>query len=186
MIGRTTGVQVIRSSSQVAGGVLESFVRCNRPRDDTTTGPQPTVSWIAHGSALVRFAPEHLRAETPRECHARLQHIPHTACTASVETTLRQALHPVRGPVRFLDLFGDPAFADATADKNEADEPKKTDGDAVEALQQDAPKDEDEGAAAAADTEQQQPHEPQQQQMVTEPHLAAAEATGLTNPRMKK
>ena len=114
-----SGDQKLEPSRWRGPGIVCSM----QPRDDTTTGPRPTIYWIAHGSALVRVAPEHLRAETPRECHGRLQHLPHTARTASVETTLRQILHPVRGPVRFLDFSGDPPFADATADKNDTDEP---------------------------------------------------------------
>ena len=37
------------------------------PRDCPDAGHIPSVYWLAHGSALVRVAPEQIRAEAPRE-----------------------------------------------------------------------------------------------------------------------
>ena len=78
------------------------------PRDAPNEAPLPSTYWLAHGSALVQVAREHLRAEAPRERQARLEHMPQTAHVADIQSAVRRALQPVRGPVRFLDLSGTP------------------------------------------------------------------------------
>lgn len=65
-----------------------------------------SVYWVAHGSALVRVAPEHVRPEVPRQRYARLDTQPETAVTSSLSQTSASALTPVQGPVRFCDLGG--------------------------------------------------------------------------------
>ena len=77
--------------------------------------PRPHVYWLAHGSALVRVAPEHIRPEVPRERSARVQHLPHTVQAEDVSSTVRNALQPVRGPIRFVDLAPRTAVSDATS-----------------------------------------------------------------------
>ena len=167
-----------------------------RGMTDSDAGPRPDVYWLAHGSALLRVSHASLRAETPMERQARLVHLPSTARTQDVQTTVRQLLRPVRGPVRFLDLLGDPPFADATG--NDEPPPDET------TPNQDAENDEQQGekvqealdgsGTAEAETEQPQ-HEQQQRterqlQQNTEPHAAAeaqtttaaAEATAQTTP----
>ena len=64
----------------------------------------PHVYWLAHGSSMVRVAPEHVRPELPRERVARLENMPETASDRSVKDQILTALRPLRGPVRFLDL----------------------------------------------------------------------------------
>lgn len=157
------------------------------PRDGSGDAPLPSVYWLAHGSALLRVAPEHIRCEAPREHQARLQYLPQTARVADVQSTVRRALQPVQGPIRFLDLLGAPPFANATAAQTEEDGPagnEQEDEKAVEertaeeAIQEDG---EQNSGTATADTEQLQPHEPQQQHD-TERQSAAAEATAQTAP----
>ena len=92
------------------------------PRDGTDSLPVPSVYWLAHGSALVRVSPERLRHEAPRERQSRLEQFPQT----DVQATVRRALQPVRGPVRFLDLLGDPPFADASGEQNDMQEPEES------------------------------------------------------------
>ena len=142
-----------------------------QPRgDDSHAGPRPSVYWIAHGNALVRAAPEHVRAETPREYQARLQRMPQTARVADVETTVRAALRPVRGPIRFLDLSGDPPFAHATAPNSSVEAQEEPTAQTESTVQQalEAPTDENE-------QQQQQSCEPQQQPDHFGSHAAAAE-----------
>ena len=74
------------------------------PRVTDSGACRPSVYWVAHGSSLVRVAPEHIRPELPRERLARLEHFPETALDRPVQDTIRQVLQPVRGPVHFLDL----------------------------------------------------------------------------------
>ena len=74
-----------------------------------------SVYWVAHGSNLVRVASEHIRAEVARECVHRLETQPATAVSTSLVHRVRQALTPAQGPVRFLDLAGDPTFSNAKA-----------------------------------------------------------------------
>ena len=63
----------------------------------------PQVYW--HGSSMARVAPEHIRAELPRERLARLENTPETATHRSAQEKILSALRPLRGPVRFLDLL---------------------------------------------------------------------------------
>ena len=155
------------------------------PRDGSGDVPRPSVYWIAHGSALIRVAPEHLRPEAPRETQARLLHLPSTARVADVQSTVRRVLQPVRGPIRFLDLSGDPPFAIAT-DTPPGEQPADGEDaakDDVEKVTAEAIKDEEpmDSGTATADTQQPQPHEPQQKQVV-ERQSAAAEASAQTPP----
>ena len=154
------------------------------PRDGSGDAPRPSVYWIAHGSALIRVAPEHLRPGAPRETQARLI-LPSTARVADVQSTVRRVLQPVRGPIRFLDLSGDPPFAiatDTSPDEPPADgadaAPNDVEKDTAEAINEEEPMD---SGTATADTQQPQLHEPQQQQVV-ERQSAAAEATAQTTP----
>ena len=62
------------------------------------------VYWLAHGSSLVRAAPEHVRLEVSSERAARLESLPQTAARQPLQEQLVQALRPVRSPIRFLDL----------------------------------------------------------------------------------
>ena len=81
------------------------------PRSD---GHQtPSVYWSAHGTSLVRPGAQNVRPEVAREQVARLTSMPDTALSASVRARLKQALDPVQGPVRFLDVSGGTSFADA-------------------------------------------------------------------------
>ena len=157
---------------------------------ETDAGPRPDIYWLAHGSALVRVSHTSLRPETPPERQARLLHLLATARSQDVQTTVRGALHPVRGPVRFLDLLGDPPFADATGDDEPPNEPETTEQEKKDEVEEAI-----EGSGTAeADTEQPQP----EQQQLTEPqqphadmphaaaeaqtNTAAAEATAQTQP----
>ena len=72
------------------------------PRKLDSGATKPSVYWLAHGSALVRVAPEHLRPEVPRERSARIEHLPETVQQADVESTVLAALRPVRGPVFWI------------------------------------------------------------------------------------
>ena len=83
-----------------------------RVLDDGST--RASVFWVAHGSSLVRVAPEHIRAEVPRERAERLKTQPDSAHTSCLRDRVRAALAPVQGPVRFLDLAGDPPAANAS------------------------------------------------------------------------
>ena len=168
-----------------------ALVCSSQPRDAEEAGPRPDVYWLAHGTSLLRVSHTSLRPEAPCEGQARLQYLPQTARVQDVQATVRAALHPVRGPVRFLDLLGDPPFSDAKAEPetdskpddpmNNSQEPngneegnKDENQDQIEEAIQDS-------GTATAETQQLQPHEPQPQQVGTEPH-AAAEATAQTNP----
>lgn len=86
----------------------------SEPRATDSGSCRPSVYWVAHGSALARVAPEHVRAELPRERLARLQHFPEIALNRPVQDTIRRALQPVRGPVRFSDLA--PAISSISSD----------------------------------------------------------------------
>ena len=90
-----------------------ALVCSSQPREADEAGPRPDVYWLAHGTSLLRVSHTSLRPEAPRERQARLQYLPQTARVRDVQDTVRAALHPVRGPVRFLDLLGDPPFSDA-------------------------------------------------------------------------
>ena len=63
------------------------------------------VIWVAHGTSLVRAAPEQLRAELPSERAHRLLQPPASEATVPVMDQVRAALRPVRAPVRSLDLL---------------------------------------------------------------------------------
>ena len=65
---------------------------------------RPSVYWLAHGSSLVRVAPEHVRPEVGTERATRLETMPQTAVRQPLQRQLVQTLQPVRGPVRFLNL----------------------------------------------------------------------------------
>ena len=65
---------------------------------------RPAIYWLAHGCSLVRAAPEHVRLEVSSERAERLQQFPTTAQRQPLQQQLLQALRPVRGPIRFLDL----------------------------------------------------------------------------------
>ena len=65
---------------------------------------RPSVYWLAHGSSLVRVAPEHVRPEVGSERATRLETMPQTAVRQPLQDQLVQTLQPVRGPVRFLNL----------------------------------------------------------------------------------
>ncbi len=65
---------------------------------------RPSVYWLAHGSSLVRVAPEHVRPEVGSERGTRLETRPQTAVRQPLQEQLVQTLQPVRGPVRFLNL----------------------------------------------------------------------------------
>ena len=67
---------------------------------------RPSVYWLAHGSSLVRVAPEHVRPEVGSERATRLETMPQTAVRQPLQEQLVQTLQPVRGPVRFLNLSG--------------------------------------------------------------------------------
>ena len=157
------------------------------PRDGSGDAPLPSVYWIAHGSALLRVAPEHLRA--PREKQAWLQHLPATARVAGAFSPLFAVFSsPCRAPSVFLTSLGaqfavatettpaEPALDEPEGDDNEEknEEEKATE----EAIKEEEMKD---SGTATAETEQQQPHEPQPQQVV-ERQSAAAEATAQTTP----
>ena len=86
------------------------------PRKNDDGRIRASVYWVAHGSSLVRVASEHIRAEVARERVHRLETQPDTAVSNSLVHRVRQALTPVQGPVRFLDLAGDPTFSNAKAE----------------------------------------------------------------------
>ena len=71
--------------------------------------PGSVVYWLAHGSALVRCAPEQVRPQLPPETEAAVP------CLQRIRAAL-----PVRGPVRFHDLTarGAPAIAGAEDDRD--------------------------------------------------------------------
>ena len=164
------------------------------PRDGSDSLPAPSVYWLAHGSSLVRVSPECLRPEAPRERQSRLEQFPQTARVADVQATVRQALQPVRGPIRFLDLLGDPPFADANGQEQDERVDEPPDGQQAEEQNAEHPPDdmaresmenhdarEEEGPETAeAETQQLQPHE-RQHQHAHEPH-AAAEAPAQATP----
>ena len=93
------------------------------------SGPGSVVYWVAHGTALVRCAPEQLRHELPLERAERLATAPASEVSDSVFRRVARALRPVRGPVRFLDLTTgpSPAIAGETLDEpmdGPGDEPR--------------------------------------------------------------
>ena len=130
---------------------------------------------------------KHIRAEAPRERQARLEHHPQTARVRDVESTVRKALQPVRGPIRFLDLSGDPPFADASGSNpldDEGPDSQENENEKSDELGQMKEQEERQAGSgtAEAETQPQQPQaEPQQTQVANEPH-AAAEATAQTKP----
>lgn len=65
-----------------------------------------------------------LRPEAPRERQSRLEQFPQTARVSDVQATVRQALQPVRGPVRFLGLMENKPFAGASGEQNDMKEPE--------------------------------------------------------------
>ena len=81
--------------------------------EPSAAGPGAITYWLAHGSSLVRCAPEQLRAELPPERARRLHHAPASEALLPVMDQVRSALRPVRGPVRSLDLTSHPVPADA-------------------------------------------------------------------------
>ena len=74
------------------------------------------VIWVAHGTSLVRAAPEQLRLELPPERAHRLLQSPASEATVPVMDQVRAALRPARGPVRSLDLLTHPAPTIASAE----------------------------------------------------------------------
>ena len=72
---------------------------------------------------MVRCAPEHVRAEVPAERLARLESMPETALSQPVCDRVRNALIPVQGPVRFLDLATGPTFSNVKAPMLSANSP---------------------------------------------------------------
>ena len=87
--------------------------------------PKPSTSatacvWLAHGSSLVRAAAEHVRPENPCEKAHRLELMPNTAATGPLRVQIMKAMHPVRGPIRFLNL-GAPGSSHASPTEQEAD-----------------------------------------------------------------
>ena len=72
-----------------------------------------TCVWLAHGASLVRAAIEHVRLENPRETVARMEQMPETIAARPLQQQVLQALRPVRGPVRFLNL-GAPSSSDTS------------------------------------------------------------------------
>ena len=77
-----------------------------------------SVYWLAHGCALVRVAPEHIRLDVTSERAARLEQLPNTAARASLHEQLVNALRPVRGPIRFLDFALHGSHSDASDPQN--------------------------------------------------------------------
>ena len=155
---------------------------------------RPHVYWLAHGSSLVRCAPEHVRAEVPAERLARLDAMPETALSQPVCDRVRNALIPVQGPVRFLDLATGPTFSNAKAPllsatspptmANEQLEPKEDDnmnGQQNTQTIEETTKTEQQAAAAqtaaAADTE---PHTPVAAAADTQTAAAAETRTTAT------
>ena len=83
-------------------------------------------SWVAHGSSLVRVAPEHVRPEVGSERATRLETMPQTAVRQPLQQQLVQALQPVRGPDRFLNLANqtaDPDLLPSAPDPSADDSP---------------------------------------------------------------
>ena len=72
-----------------------------------------TCVWLAHGASLVRAAVEHVRLENPREIVARMEQMLETITARPLQQQVLQALRPVRGPVRFLNL-GAPSSSDTS------------------------------------------------------------------------
>lgn len=68
---------------------------------------RPDVYWMAHGASLVRVAHHFARREVPTERLERLNQFPNTAAREPTFQQVRRALHPVRGPIRLLDLTGE-------------------------------------------------------------------------------
>ena len=85
------------------------------PRVTEIGSLRPFVYWLAHGNSLVRVTPEHLRPEVPFKRAERLKTMPQTALAEPLQQRVLSALKPVRGPIRFLDLIGDPTSANASA-----------------------------------------------------------------------
>ena len=156
---------------------------------------RPHVYWLAHGSSLVRCAPEHVRAEVPAERLARLESMPDTALRQPVCDRVRNSLIPVQGPVRFLDLAPGPTFSNAKAPllsatsppplANEPLEPKEDDsmtgrmGETTEQDQQAAAAQ----TAAAADTE---PHTHTRHGSCRHTNSRRCRNTNHSNSRRKK
>ena len=90
--------------------------------------PGSLVYWLAHGSSLVRCAPEQVRVELPLERARRLLESPETEATVPCMRRVRAALRPVRGPVRYLDLTARaaPAIAGAAAQEDEPEDYQDT------------------------------------------------------------
>ena len=86
------------------------------PRPAGDGSQRPAVYWLAHGSSLVRAAPEHVRLEVPRERAERLATQPETAARTPLQQQLVNALRPVRGPIRFLELGPGEPPSDARGD----------------------------------------------------------------------
>lgn len=103
---------------------------------------RPSVYWLAHGSSLVRVAPEHVRPEVGSERATRLETMPQTAVRQPLQEQLVQTLQPVRGPVRFLTLSGQEGpnlnvlAPDPSADDSPEPEPQRRRKEEASAQQQ--------------------------------------------------
>ena len=92
---------------------------------------RPSVYWLAHGSSLVRVAPEHVRPEVGTERATRLENMPQTAVRQPLQQQLVQTLQPVRGQVRCLNLANQAmpsselSAPDATADDSPEPVPQR-------------------------------------------------------------
>ena len=142
------------------------------PQPNTTT---TSCVWLAHGSSLVRAAAEHVRPENPREKAYRLELMPHSVATGPLTQQLQKALHPVRGPIRFLNL-GAPGSSHASPTQAQA--PQAQTFPAVPDVEMDEPNDEPQAPAehmAAAE-----PHAAQNT-AAAEPH--AAQNSAAAEPR---
>ena len=81
--------------------------------EPSANSARTTCVWLAHGASLVRATIEHVRLENPREAAARIATMPDTIASRPLHQQVTQALRPVRGPVRFLNLGG-PGSSDAS------------------------------------------------------------------------
>ena len=128
------------------------------PRSQETGVLRASVYWLAHGSSLVRVAPEHIRPEVARERSHRLNEQPSTALTTGIRDRVLQALQPAQGPVRFLDLAPRESFSNA-----------KESNSVVQSVNSVQPPAEDH-----PDTEMLEPLEPQQTAAAAEQTTSAA------------
>eukprot|EP00913_Durusdinium_trenchii_P000385 g353.t1 len=136
------------------------------PQPNTTT---TSCIWLAHGSSLVRAAAEHVRPENPREKAHRLELVPDSVAAGPLTHQLQKALHPVRGPIRFLNL-GAPASSHASpTPAPPAEHPESQTFPAVPDVEMDEPNDETQ--AIAENTAAAEPHAAQNA-AAAEPHAA--------------